>query len=116
MLRSLKDASARVGRRAALGTCASLSILVGLGFLTTALWIYLSQVLGTLHAAGLIGLIYLGIGLILLGVLSASGKPQGERTIAETPQTEPNAAAAPLVEAFLYGLKAGSQASKARTG
>lgn len=114
MLSALRNAVARVGRRAALGTCATLLLVVGIGFFTAALWMYLAAVFDPMQAATMIGLGYSGAGLVCFGVLLSSGDPDPEpvpdpEDIQRVRQT---VAAPPLVEAFLYGLQAGSQASK----
>lgn len=114
MFKSIENKVAQAGRRAALGLCASLFIIVGLAFATTALWIILAATLSTLHAAGIIGLVYSGIGLILLGVMLSA--PRESRSAPQQPIAEerPNPDLPPLVQAFLFGLSAGSDASKSR--
>ncbi len=115
MIHIVKNAAARAGRRAALGTCASLLILVGIGFFTAALWLYLVSVFGAIQAALMIGLGYSGAGLVCVGVLISSGEPDPLPDVNESAQRQQEATTAPpLVEAFLYGLQAGAHASKTR--
>ena len=114
MFHIVGNAVARAGRRAALGTCASILILVGIGFFTAALWLYLVVVFGAMQAALLIGLGYSGAGLICLGVLMSSGEPDPHPDTQKAAQAKQGVTAPPLVEAFLYGLQAGSHASKTR--
>lgn len=115
MLGAIEEKAAQVGRRAALGLCATLLITVGLAFATVALWIVLAAVLSTLHAAAIIGLVYFGLGLILLGIMMNSGSTP-KHNLEPTPREVRKAdSAPPLVQAFLYGLQAGSDASKTRS-
>ncbi|WP_224825073.1 hypothetical protein [Cognatishimia sp. MH4019] len=114
MLSAIENAFARAGRRAALGICASILIAVGIGFLTTAGWIVLEVAFGALQAALIIAAIYSGVGLVIIGVLMSSGDSE-QTPKPETTETAAKAVTAPpLVEAFLYGLQAGSHASNAR--
>jgi hypothetical protein len=68
-----------------------------------AAWIYLATLDGALFAAGIIGAVYVGFGLILIGLASAR---KGESTRAQ-PAPQTSAQTPPLAEAFLFGLQAG---------
>lgn len=116
MLSAIEDKVAQVGRRAALGLSAGIFIAVGLGFATTALWIVLAETLSSLHAAGIIAMIYIGIALILIGMMIGSPKSANHTAPKAMPpeQPSPPSNAPPLVQAFLFGLQAGTDAAKTR--
>ncbi|MBB5516833.1 hypothetical protein FHS89_002875 [Rubricella aquisinus] len=108
MFDQIEQKASRAAKSAALGTGGALCLAVGAGFLTVAAWIYLATLEGTLFAAGIIGAVYVGIGLILIGLASArrSDVPHAHpapQTSAQTP---------PLAEAFLFGLQAGRGVQK----
>ncbi|MFL4471771.1 hypothetical protein ACERZ8_18505 [Tateyamaria armeniaca] len=114
MLDRIEQACARAGRRAALGTVSVLLIAVGIAFFTSALWIFLVATFGAQQAALMIGGGYFGLGLILLGVLmSGSSQSKSAKPMHAASHSQPNNAP-PVVQAFLYGLQAGTQASSAR--
>ena len=115
MFHMIGKAAARVGRRAALGTLASVLVTVGIGFFTAALWLYLVTVFGPMQAALMIGLGYSGAGLVCFGIVMSSGEPDPMPEPQEIAQARQSVTAPPLVEAFLYGLHAGSHASKTRS-
>ncbi|MEY8882156.1 phage holin family protein [Donghicola sp. XS_ASV15] len=105
MLHSLQHSVRRAAGRAALSTLAGLMVVVGLGFLTTALWIWIATTHGSLFAAAIIGALYFGLGLILLAV----GMPSKRRHYrAPPPPIDPTAAViAQVTEGFLTGMRAG---------
>ncbi|SLN58016.1 phage holin family protein [Pseudooctadecabacter jejudonensis] len=111
MLRPIKKAASRAGQKAAWGAAGVIFGLVGLGFLTAAMWMILVVIVSPLYTSAIIGLFYLGLGCISFAA-AASRHPQD---VPYEPQTSAAAAdAPPLVEAFLYGLKAGHQAKSHR--
>lgn len=111
ILKPIKSAAARAGKRAAWSVGGILFAAVGLGFMTAALWLVLLTVVTPLYACVVLGLIYLGLGCISFAAAAMTGKPHDVDVYktAEAPKTGVNAP--PLVEAFLYGLQAGSDAS-----
>jgi len=64
----------QAAQTAVLGLGASLLLVVGLGFLTAAFWIYLATVSTALTAATVIGGIYFGAGLIMIAMISARNR------------------------------------------
>lgn len=94
-----------------MGFCAMLCIVVGLVFLTVAAWIALEASVGSMYAAVVIGGTYMGIGLILLGIMSSDASPRHPE-----PRSDPARAPASddigpqVIAAFVSGLKAGQKA------
>lgn len=106
MLHSLRHSVRRAAGRAALSAVAGLMVVVGLAFLTTALWIWIASTHGTLFAAAVIGAIYFGLGLILLAVGLPSRRHHHYH--APSPPIDPTAAIiAQITEGFLTGMRAG---------
>lgn len=68
MLQSLQYSVRSAAKRAALSTVAGLMMIIGLGFLTTSLFILIASTHGAMFATAIIGGIYFGLGLILLAV------------------------------------------------
>ncbi len=102
---------ARVGKKAVIGLGAGLCLGVGVAFLTVAAWLLLVAVADALTAATVIGVTYLGAGLILLGVVLTGGNSGTDRT-AHNAATGPEQGAAevpPLMAAFLHGMNAGAR-------
>lgn len=119
-------------RRAVLAAAGGTVLLVGLGFLTTALWILLEREWSSLVAATAIAGIYLVVGFILLmmagrrrrrmvvaaPLAAAVPPPAGARVPPAGPFASPISPDAsvvpPLVSAFLFGLGAARTAGMAR--
>lgn len=121
-------------RRAVLAAAGGTVLLVGLGFLTTALWILLEREWSSLVAATSIAGIYLVVGFILLmmsgrrrrrvvvaaplAAAAAVPPPAGTRVPPAGPFASPISPDAsvvpPLVSAFLFGLGAARTAGMAR--
>ena len=87
-----------------------LLVLVGFGFLTSAGWIVLEDAYSSLAAALVIASVYIGLGLILLGIASSSGDKDRHAAVEaplRDPATPPHAGSmSPLAEAFVIGLNA----------
>ncbi len=109
----IKDKVADTAKRAGLLSGGLLFCLVGLGFLTVSGWFALLPILGVQTTALVIAGAYLGIGLIMIGVGS-----QSRQRVAPHPATQPEPTSAPqdppMMQAFMYGLQAGSQANRSR--
>ena len=110
----IKQAAARAALRTAMLSGGAICVLVGIGFLTMALWLHLALLFGAILASLIIGAAYLGVGLIVMGLGIA--KPAHESATASGPQPEAaptdTSDAPPLVQAFLYGMQAGMKARK----
>lgn len=116
-------AIADAGRRAVLGLGAMLLLTVGLAFLTVAAFIALAALRDPLFAALVIGLAYLGLGLILMALAGrrppAPPQPSPEELAERAARRDaalraamaeaglhvpPKGESPPLIEAFLFGL------------
>lgn len=86
----------------------ALFLAVGLGFLTSAAWITLVEAYSPLFAALILAGIFLGLGLVILGV--ASGKNEDEpaqsRHLQKPDEPPEPGSMSPLAEAFIIGLNA----------
>lgn len=109
-------------RRAVIAALGGILVAIGLGFLTTALWILLAREWTTLVAATVIAAIYLVVGLICLMMArgrrrvpppapiaaAAAAPPPGSVPPGAPPYGSPFTPRAsvvpPLVEAFFFGL------------
>ena len=89
-------------------------MMVGLAFLTVSLWLHLSLVYGTIFAATVIGTAYFGVGLLILGIAAAGEKPlpPDEHPPVHVNKRPPPADGPAIIEAFLYGMQAGTNARK----
>lgn len=87
--------------------------LVGLGFLTVALWILLATHEGVLVAHTVIGALYLIIGICLM--LIGAQESGAERPRAEDPSPEPGRDPfVQIAEGFATGMQAGRAARERR--
>ncbi len=109
MLQSLQYTAQRAAKRAALSTLAGLMMIVGLGFLTTALFLLIASTQGALFATAVIGAIYFGLGLILMAVALPS-----RRHVPQHPPAMHTTASmiAQVTEGFVTGLNAGRAARR----
>jgi hypothetical protein len=94
---------ARTAKRAGLLTGGLLLCCVGTGFLTVSAWLGLVSLVGAQLTATIIAGAYLGVGFILIGI--ASRKTVETETIPQPNQPD----TPPIVQAFMYGLQAGSK-------
>lgn len=117
MLKVVSDLrrSAREGARvAAFTTIGALFTLVGIGFLTAALWMLVSIFQSPLYATTLIGALYCAAGFILmaLGLRRKSERAAFTSQAADLPPTAPREPWVQLAEGFALGLQAGRDARK----
>lgn len=112
MLTQLKYATARAARKAGILCGGLVCILVGAGFLTVSLWIYLSTAYDTAFAASVLGTGYMGIGLLVVGLIAFGGKESAppRAPISSAPPADGPA----MMQAFLYGMQAGSDTQKSK--
>lgn len=98
-----------------MGSGAALAFVVGIAFLTAAIWIYIAATVDTFTAAIVLGAIYVGLGFILLGLASARAKdgadPAGVKS-APQPDPDPPSNLPPLAQAFMFGMEAGAAAKR----
>ncbi|MBL3701488.1 DUF1705 domain-containing protein [Sulfitobacter sp. BDSS02] len=119
MLNGVKQAAADAARTAALLSVGLLILLIGLGFLTLAAWIYLSITYDALTASLIIGCCYAGVGLIFIAVALMSNGSSRRHAVRQQQRVQAAASSVPpksppLVQAFLYGMQAGLNAGARR--
>lgn len=105
-----QDAAARSARKAALGLGASLCLAVGAGFLTVAAWLFITTLTSAMNAALIIGGVYMGVGFILIGVMSSKDTTKTAPRHGTTPQSSDADMGPKIVEAFMTGVRAGQNA------
>ncbi len=104
--------------RTGLLTAGALLVMVGVAFLTAALWVALALQIGGPFASLIVGSAYLGLGLIVIGVAvskpsqetAAPSEPEQEEPPLELDDAPPLLQA--LLQAFLYGMQTGMKAGK----
>ncbi len=105
--------ASRTARKAAFGAGGLVCIGIGLGFMTAAAWLFLITVTTALSAALIIGGAYLGLGLVLIGVASSSGKgsshADASRHASKPAHEDPAIMVPQLINAFTSGLAAGQR-------
>ena len=107
MLENLKASAATTARRSAFGLLAGLALLVGIGFLTVALWIILVTAADSLTAALVIGSIYIGIALIFIAFVMSNRPERPIHRSTSRPAMNKTDAMVGVVAAFFEGLGAG---------
>lgn len=97
----------RTAQTAALGAGAVFLLAIGLMFMTLAAWLYLVSVTTALIAALIMGAAYLGVGCLLLVIMSARSrhKPAPPPTVATTADSM----LMQVITAFITGITAGRQ-------
>ncbi len=117
LISAVKHRSARAVKRALMRAVGAVFLLVGIAFLTSAGWIVLAEAYSTLFAALIISGVFLGIGLILLGIAATSRERReydAEDALLRDPAAPPAPGTmSPLAEAFIIGLNA-AQAVRGR--
>lgn len=109
----LQQKVAKTAKRAGLMSGGAIFCAVGTGFLTVAGWFALAPVVGTAMTAAIIAGIYLGVGLIMIGLGAASSRSEPVRV--KAPSQPAETAGPPIMQAFLYGLQAGASADNKRS-
>ena len=116
MLSALKAEAARAARKTGFLAGGLFFIIIGLGFLTGSLYILIAMSEGALVASAIIGAVYAGLGLVLIGIAKMIGKgdayvpPQAVHASAHASATPPPPGTPPgplqFAQAFLYGMEA----------
>ena len=102
---------AQTAKRAGMISAGSLCCIVGAGLLTVSGWLLLVPLFGSTAAALILAGVYLGCGVILIAV-GADNAPAAYPDPAAVKQ--PQAAALPMMQAFVFGVQAGSAIRKRR--
>ena len=102
----VEHAANRTARTALLGFGASVTLIVGILFLTLAAWIYLVQVTSALSAALILGGMFVGVSLIMFSMLSARRRALARRRERDRAALKVTGMQE-LLLAFLSGMKAG---------
>ncbi|WP_321364660.1 phage holin family protein [uncultured Celeribacter sp.] len=118
MLTALQHNLARGARRAAWVSVGGVLMAVGIGFLTVAAWIMLSTLRDAQFAALVIGLVYVGFGMVIVAVNSSGDRRQSleqqraeeVRRRAESPPEDDLFAR--IAVAFAEGVQAGKALRK----
>ncbi|MDD9705751.1 MAG: phage holin family protein [Paracoccaceae bacterium] len=107
-LEAAVTARARKGaRRAGLLILSGLLLATGAGFLTVAIWIVASTAWSPQAAALMLGVIYLGLGGIVIAIASTPQRDQShvtDQTAAHGVKSGTANPYPPLAEAFVFGL------------
>ncbi|WP_460273618.1 phage holin family protein [Celeribacter sp. ULVN23_4] len=109
MLNAIQTHLARGARRALWASVGMVLLLTGLGFLTVALWLVLSALYEGQFAALVIGLGYVGAGLIVLGLGVKRPETDSQCPDPQRPATGPFEQ---VMIAFFEGVQAGKMARK----
>ena len=119
MFDRFKSKAAHTAKRAGLLSGGLLATLVGVAFLTVAAWTYLVQTTDALTAALVLGSVFTGVGLVVIGIASAQGDHSGEQATSPglasaNHQADHSSGQPPLMQAFLHGMQAGVSATQGR--
>lgn len=112
MFGSLKYAAKQAAKKAGFSVVGGGLFLIGMAFLTSAAWIYLSDIRSSLFAALVIGGVYCGLGLIVIAVGMRERPVPDANPTATEPPVPPSTA--DLVAALVQGLSAGIAAGVAK--
>lgn len=111
---TLKNDARAAARAAAFSALGGLFALVGLGFLTLALWLVLTSVESATFAATVIGVLYAAAAFILLA-FGASGRRKGaEPSPQDRDAHTPREPFVQMAEGFAMGMQAGRSARNDR--
>lgn len=112
MLAQIKHNVSQTAQRAALGGLGGMCLLAGVGFLTSALFMFLLTQTDPITACLIVGGGFAGLGLILIGI-SRSAKHEPAPTVQAAQMSGSASAMTPVVLAFLDGLQQGMAARQA---
>lgn len=100
----------RAAQRLALGGAGSLMGIIGIGFLSAALWLYLATVAGAILACMIVGCGFLGLGLVLMMLASGDDTDHAATARQDTPKSPEGLP--PLASAFMHGMEQGIAARR----
>ena len=111
IVHQLRDKAEWHARRTALLSLGGVLVAIGGGFIVVAAWIALVPVLGALVTALVLGMVFLGAGLIVLALRNARPAPRVTRVDEGLRQMSgrggvfrPTGDFPPVLEAFLFGV------------
>ncbi len=121
--KNVKDTVRATARAALFSTMGGFFALVGTGFLTVGLWLFLVRLESAIFAATVIGVSYCAFGFILIAVGAKGKKSQtsdrarfsSDRNTGKDAETAPREPFLQMAEGFAMGLQAGRSA-RARPG
>lgn len=115
----VKDTARATARAAALSTMGTLFAVVGIGFLTVALWLFLVTLKSAIFAATVIGSLYCALGFILLAFASSGSSKSADATpefssgrSSNPPANETREPFLQMAEGFALGMQAGRSARR----
>jgi putative superfamily III holin-X len=111
MMLGIKEKATDAAKRAGLLSGGFLLCLVGTGFLTLAAWLFLSATFAPTEAAIILAGVFLGTGLVLIGIGRRGKSAHRNQKVPQPPPAE----MAPLMQAFVFGMKAGADAKQMRS-
>ena len=113
---TLNDQARAAARALVMRSAGGLFALIGTGFLTVALWMYLSVIGSTLMAAIVIGALYCAVGFGLLALASGGTTTAEERAPEQhaSPQPANDTPLAQIAQGFAVGMQAGRSARDVR--
>jgi vacuolar-type H+-ATPase subunit I/STV1 len=107
LLQAFQSNLRRAAQRAAIGAVALIFCMTGVFFLTLAAWIALAAALGTLSAALILGLVFMGVGLLAFALVAMRRTSVPHRSVPPAPPPPPPPVRqTDLINAFLAGLDA----------
>ncbi len=111
-MRGLENKIGEAARKVAAFILGGLLATVGVGFLTAASWFALTETQSQVFAATVIGLVYLGVGAVAIGIgtMSRRATPRSELTGQHGDLSPMQTVAV----SFLQGLEQGRQTRRAR--
>lgn len=108
---NIKQKAAKTAKKAGFLSGGLLLCAAGIAFLTVAVWFALLPHYGVPMTATLVGCIYLGAGCIFIAVGLRRTEPVEKSAPTHDPATSDDPS---VLQAFMYGLQAGTKARQAR--
>ena len=102
-----------MSRVVAFSFAGAIFLVVGLGFLTSALWLMLERWQDSLFAAQVLGFIYIALGLIFFAIAAAQ-KSRRRIDRRRPPERRTSDPMIQMLEGFLMGMDAGRRTSRRR--
>jgi len=108
LMHNAQSAATRTAHTAVLGLAAGVLLTIGAGFLTLAAWLLLLTVTTALYAAVILGCVFIGAAMIVLGAMAIRKRTRKpHHAPVEAPRED---IVNQLVMTFLAGITAGQKA------